>query len=145
MYTYFELATDVAADELPRYKTRAQEMPRDAKHALAWHIVSMYHGADAASAARQHFERTIIHKEVPDDLVEVRPRPSVGTQVALTDLMRQTGLVSSHSEARRFITQHAVSIDGQKITDPHSLIDLATRAPFVLKIGKRRFARIVWD
>jgi tyrosyl-tRNA synthetase len=73
------------------------------------------------------------------------PVPSVGTQVALPDLIRQAGLVGSTSEARRLIVQSAVSIDGQKITDPQCLIDLAARTPFVLKVGKRRFARIVWD
>ena len=119
--------------------------PRDAKHALAWHIVCKYHGEEAAAAARRHFERTIIHKEAPDDLVELRPVPSVGTQVALPDLLHQAGLVGSHSEARRLIVQRAVSIDGQKVTDPHCLIDLAARTPFILKVGKRRFARILWD
>jgi tyrosyl-tRNA synthetase len=142
---YFELATDVPTDELPRYATFAHTEPRNAKHALAWHIVRMYHGEEAAAAARQHFERTIINKEAPDSLVEIRPVPSVGTQVPLPDLIRQAGLVGSHSEVRRLIMQHAVSIDGQKMTDPHCLIDLAAHTPFVLKVGKRRFARIVWD
>jgi tyrosyl-tRNA synthetase len=145
MYAYFELATGVPTDDLPRYETLIRTEPRNAKHALAWHIVCLYHGEEAAAAARRHFERTIINKEAPDDLVEMRPVPSVGTQVALPDLIHQTGLVGSHSEARRLIVQHAVSIDGQKMTDPHCLIDLATRAPFVLKVGKRLFARIIWD
>ena len=69
----------------------------------------------------------------------------MGTQVALPDLIRQAGLVGSNSEARRLIVQGAVSIDGQKMTDPHCLIDLVARTPFILKVGKRRFARIVWD
>ena len=145
LYAYFELATDIPTEDLPRYETSAHTEPRNAKHALAWRIVRMYHGEEAASAARQHFERTIINKEAPDDLVEIRPVPSVGTQVALADLIRQAGLVNSHSEARRLIVQRAVSMNGQKVTDPHCLIDLATCAPFVLKVGKRRFARIVWD
>jgi len=145
IYPYFELATDIPTDELSRYETLAHTEPRNAKHALAWHIVQIYHGAEAASAARRHFERTIINKEAPDDLVEIRAVPSVGTQVALPDLIRQGGLVGSHSEARRLIMQRAVSIDGQKMTDPHCFVDLAARAPFVLKVGKHRFVRIVWD
>jgi tyrosyl-tRNA synthetase len=145
IYPYFELATDIPTDELSRYETFAQTEPRNAKHALAWQIVCMYHGEEAAFAARRHFERTIIDKEVPDALAEVQPVPSMGTQVALPDLICQAGLVGSHSEARRLIMQGAVSIDGQKMTDPHCLIDLEARTPCVLKIGKRRFARIVWD
>jgi tyrosyl-tRNA synthetase len=145
MCAYFELATDVPTDDLPRYETLVRTEPRNAKHALAWHIVCLYHGEEAAAEARRHFERTIINKEAPDDLIEMRPVPSVGTQVPLPDLIHQTGLVGSHSEARRLIVQHAVSMDGQKMTDPHCLIDLAARAPFVLKVGKRRFVRIIWD
>ena len=145
IYPYFELATDIPLDELPRYETFAQTEPRNAKHALAWQIVRMYHGEEAAFAARRHFERTIIDKEAPDALVEIWPVPSMGTQVALPDLIRQAGLVGSNSEARRLIVQGAVSIDGQKMTDPHCLIDLVARTPFILKVGKRRFARIVWD
>lgn len=145
LYAYFELVTDIPTEDLPRYETSVHTEPRNAKHALAWRIVRMYHGEEAASAARQHFERTIINKEAPDDLVEIRPVPSVGTQVALADLIRQAGLVDSHSEARRLIVQRAVSMNGQRVTDPDCLIDLAACTPFVLKVGKRRFARIVWD
>jgi tyrosyl-tRNA synthetase len=141
---YFELATDVPSDALQHYAGLAQSDPRNAKHELAWHIVRLYHGADAAQAARQHFERTIIHKEVPEEIETFHPRPAAGTQVPLPDLLRQAGLVASNSEARRLMVQQAVSIDGQKITDPHRVIDLAVHPSFVLKVGKRRFARIVW-
>jgi tyrosyl-tRNA synthetase len=109
IYPYFALATAIATKELPRYETLAHIEPRDAKHTLAWHIVCMYHGEKVASATRQYCERTMIIKEAPADLVAIRPGPSVGTQVALPELIRQTGLVGSRSEARRFIRQHAVS------------------------------------
>jgi tyrosyl-tRNA synthetase len=145
IYPYFELATDIAVDELPRYAVLARTTPRDAKHELAWHIVRLYHSEVAAQAARRHFERTIIHQEAPEELQAFHPVPAEGTQIPLPDLLRQARLVSSNSEARRLIVQRAVSIDGRKITDPHCVIDLAAHPLFVLKVGKRRFARIVWS
>ena len=139
IYRYAELATDVSTDELPDWKARAERDPRNAKHDLAFRIVQMYHGREAAQAARDHFERTVIRSEVPDDIPEVAvPEPRLG----IVDLVRRAGLAASNGEARRLIQQNAVSLDGDKVSDPFAEIDLAA-APLVLKVGKRRYARIV--
>jgi len=145
IYRYFELATDIPTEELPAKKEFAERDPRNAKHELAWTIVRMYHGEEAANRAREHFERTIIRGEAPEDLEPFRPTPDEGTRIALVNLIVQAELAPSKSEARRLIRQGAVSIDGERVTDEHLEIDLAQRAPFVLKVGKRRFARVVWD
>ena len=144
IYRYFELVTDVPVEELPRLKKMAEAHPRDAKHLLAWTIVRMYHGEEAANRARAHFERTVIRKEIPEDIPEVQPTPEEGSRISLPELLTQAGLASSKSEARRLIKQKAVSVEGEKVTDPHSILDLR-QAPFVVRVGKRRFARIVWD
>jgi tyrosyl-tRNA synthetase len=139
IYRYFELATDVPTEGLPAIARKVAANPRDAKHELAWTIVRMYHGEAAADAARAHFEKTVIRKEVPDELEEYRASGDVG----LLDLMRDAGLVASNGEARRLVQQGAVSIDGERVDDPTLRIDLASRAPFVIKAGKRRFVRVV--
>lgn len=145
IYRYFELATDIPTEELSAKKEFAQRDPRNAKHELAWTIVRIYHGEEAAQRARAHFERTIIRGEAPEDLASFRPTPDEGTCIELLNLIVQAGLAPSKNEARRLVRQHAVSIDGERVTDEHLTIDLAQRAPFVLKVGKRRFARIIWD
>ncbi|MDX1530323.1 MAG: tyrosine--tRNA ligase [Rhodothermales bacterium] len=139
IYRYFELATDVPTSRLAELERFAAENPRDAKHELAWTIIRMYHGAEAADAARQHFERTVIQGDVPEEMDEVAV---AGESVGLLDLMRQAGFASSNGEARRFVQQNAVSLDGEKVTDPYHEVDLAA-APLVLKVGKRRYARVV--
>ncbi|MEM1041766.1 MAG: tyrosine--tRNA ligase [Bacteroidota bacterium] len=139
IYRWVELATDVPTDDLPRWKTYADENPRDAKHDLAHTVVRMYHGAGAADAARRHFEKTVIQGGVPDDMPEVAVD---GETVGIIDLMRQAGFAKSNGEARRLVQQNAVSVDDEKVTDPFADIDLAG-APLVLKVGKRRFARVV--
>ncbi len=145
IYRYFELATDIPTELLPAKKEFAERDPRNAKHELAWTIVRMYHGEEAANRARAHFERTIIRKEAPEDLEPFQPTPDEGSCIALVNLIVQAGLAASKSEARRLVRQNAVSIDGERISDEHLVIDLARQAPFVLRVGKRRFARIVWD
>ncbi|MFQ5568543.1 MAG: tyrosine--tRNA ligase [Rhodothermales bacterium] len=145
IFRYFELATDVPTAELPRLKAFAEEDPRNAKHELALTIVRMYHGEEAARDARDHFEKTIIRREVPDEVPVFRPTPDEDGRIGLLALMSQAGLAQSNGEARRLVQQKAVSIDGDKITDPRLDIDLRERVPFVIKVGKRRFARIEWD
>ncbi len=144
IYRYFELVTDVSAEDLSRLKASAETNPRDTKHELALVIVGMYHGEAAAQAARAHFEKTVIRKEIPDDVPEFRPEPQEGSRIGLLLLLSQAGLAKSNSDARRLVGQQAVSIDGQKVTDPRLEIDLSERTPFLVKVGRRRFARIVW-
>jgi tyrosyl-tRNA synthetase len=135
----------VPTAELPRLKAYAEDDPRNAKHDLAFAIVQMYHGEEAAKAARQHFEKTVVQGDVPDDIEAFHPDPDEGTVIGLLNLMKQAGLTQSNSQGRRMVKQNAVSIDGEKVSDPYLDIDLATRPPFVLKVGKRRYAQIVWD
>ncbi len=139
IFRYFLLATDAPTEELDRLKEFAERNPRDAKHELAWTIVRMYHGVDAAKAARQHFEQTVIQGGVPDDMPEVAV---AGESIGIVDLIRQADFAASNGEARRLVQQNAVSLDDEKVTDIAHEVDL-NAAPLVLKVGKRRFARVI--
>lgn len=141
-YRWVELATDVPTEELPRWARYAADDPRNAKHDLAFALVRMYHGEDAARAAREHFERTVIQKETPDEIPDFTPDAPDG-KIGLLDLIRQAGLAASNGEARRLVQQGAVSIEGQRVDDAARVVDLSGEAPFVLKVGKRRFLRVV--
>ncbi len=142
IYRYFELATDVDTLDLPRMKVFAHDCPRDAKHALALTIVRMYHGGSAATAARAHFEQTVVRKRLPDQMPEYRPEDAANPMGVLS-LLTQAGLTRSNGEARRLIQQRGVSIDGKKVLNIALRVNVAARAPFVLQVGKRRFVRIV--
>ena len=145
IYRYAELITDVPTDDLPRVKQFAETNPRDAKAQLAGRIVEMYHGADAAAAAREHFEQTVVEGGTPDEIPEHTPDADPGQEVGLLNLMRHADLTESNSEGRRLIEQGAVSIDGTPVEDTGLYVDVSEAAPFVLKVGKRRYARIVWN
>jgi tyrosyl-tRNA synthetase len=145
IYTYFVLATDSPTEELENLKAFAASDPRNAKHELARSIVRMYHGVEAADAAREHFEKTVIKGEVPSDIDTFQPTPDEETRIGILNLMSQAGLTESNGEGRRMVQQNAVEIDGEKVRDIGMQIDLATATPFILKVGKRRYARIVWN
>ncbi len=141
IFRYAVLATDIPSGDLPRMQAFAAEDPRNAKHELAFTLVRMYHGREAAEAARAHFERTVIQKEAPQDIPEHQADAPEG-RLHLAALLTQSGLAASNSEARRLIAQGAVSIDGERV-DEAGEIDVAARAPFVLKAGKRKYVRVV--
>ena len=142
IYRYAELITDIPVEKLPAFEQFAEDNPRDAKHELARVIVEMYYDAEAATAAREHFEQTVVQGGTPDDMPEFAPEHADG-EMGLLNLMRAAGLTESNSEGRRMIKQNAVSIDGEKVDDTGLYINVAERAPFVLQVGKRRFVRVV--
>jgi len=145
IYRYVELVTDVPTDDLPTVKQFAQENPRDAKAQLARRIVELYHGEEAADAAGEHFEQTVVEGDAPDEISEFAPDAEPGQEVGLLNLMRHADLTESNSEGRRLIEQGAVSIDGETVEDTGLYVDVSQAAPFVLQVGKRRYARIVWN
>ncbi len=141
-YRYFELASDEDTHRLPELAEFCRTHPRDAKHRLAFSITRLYHGTPVARAAQEHFERTIIRKLVPDDVASFRPESD--GRIGLLNLLTQAGLTPSNGAARRLVEQGAVSIDGIRVTDSRREVDLANEAPFVVKVGRRRFLRILW-
>lgn len=143
IYRYVELVTDIPTEQLPKVKQFAESNPRAAKAQLARRIVKMYHGEEAADQAEEHFEQTVVEGGVPDDMPEYIPKTEDGAEVGLLNLMRHAGLTDSNSEGRRMIEQGAVTIDEEKVTDTGRYIDVAEEAPFVLQVGKRRFARVL--
>lgn len=138
IYTYFELVTDVALDELPKMKEKAQTDPRNAKHELAYAITKLYHGENGAKAAREHFEQTIINKQVPDDapVFEIQ----AGEVVRILEVISTLKFSQSNGETKRLIQQGGVSIDDEKISDVGYEFSLSKEDEKVLKVGKRKYA-----
>lgn len=137
IYTYYELVTDVDTAKLPAIKEKIESDPRNAKHDLAWTIVRMYHGEEAAKAAKNHFEQTVINKEVPDDAPEFLFE--TGEEIRLLDIVAETGFSPSNGETKRMIKQGGISIDDKKITDKNHSITFSEGDEFALKVGKRNF------
>lgn len=141
IYPYFELATDVDTSELAEIKRSLDDPevnPMDLKRRLARKLVAMYHGEGAARRAEEAFDKVFRRKEVPDEVPEyVLDRDNIW----IVRLLTSSGLASSNSEARRLIAQGGVYIDGQRVTDPN--LEVEFKGGEVVKVGKRRFLRVV--
>jgi tyrosyl-tRNA synthetase len=140
MLRYYELIT---TEDLGRVKTLH---PMEAKQSLGELIVARYHGIEAAKQARVAFQQKFQDREFPEEpdvrLTLKHSDLRDGQSISLVDLVAKTGLVPSKSEARRLIVQGGLEVDGQKSTDPSSVMLLAPGRSYRLKIGRRKFALV---
>jgi tyrosyl-tRNA synthetase len=143
IYTYFELASDVSNVELAQIKRQLEDAamnPRDLKRQLARTFVRMYHSSEEAQKAEAEFDRIFIEKDVPD-IIEEFTLETGATAQTLVGLLALTKLVSSKGEARRLIEQGGVSVNGDRVTDLNA--GIPSMKEFVLKVGKRKFLKII--
>ena len=75
---------------------------------------------------------------IPDDMPEHTLECPEG--IAIANLLKNIGLVSSTSEGMRMIKQGAVKIDGEKCSDNKQVIEHGFSG--VVQVGKRKFARV---
>jgi len=148
MESYFELLTSIPQEEYA--STLKESHPRDAKAQLAAAIVSDFHDEDAAKRAAEHFDRVFRRKENPEEMTTTTtpfsttstasPSSEEPAGVWIVDLIRAADFASSNSEARRLISQGAVRLDGERITD--STARVKVEGGEVLQVGKKRFTRL---
>jgi tyrosyl-tRNA synthetase len=137
---YARLAAGWSQSETDRLSTALAAgtgNPMDEKKRIAETVVTLYHGADAARAARDNFERTIQRGEMPAEIPE---RRFEGAHT-LVDVTLAAGFAESKRAAQRLIAEGAVKIDGSVVTDPKTPWD--TSRPAVLQVGSRKFVRVL--
>jgi len=136
---YFRLAADADDQKVEAIKSLLSDSktnPRDVKRELGRAIVKLYHGADEAQAAEQHFDKVIVQKDIPDEMDEVE----LESDQLLVDIITNAGLTKSKGEARRLIKQDAVKLDGAVCKDINQKLHAGKES--VIKVGKRRFLKV---
>lgn len=120
-----------------------QVNPRDLKDEMAREIVATYHGEDAAQEASEEFRRVFSQRELPSEMpdVEVAAEDLTNGAIWIIKLVRAAGFAPSNSEARRLVRQGGVRINDEPIKDDTASVVVKTGD--VLKVGRRRFGRIV--
>ncbi len=116
--------------------------PKKVKAEIARAIVAQYHSEQSAQEAEAEFERVFAEGQVPAEMPEVTIGPDLApeNEIELIRLLRHCGFASSNSEARRLIEQGGVTINGGPIDDPRAKTKITDGD--VLRVGKRRFARL---
>jgi tyrosyl-tRNA synthetase len=168
MWPYFDLVTDRTPEEVAALAEEVKsgaKHPMDVKMALAKEIIAGYHGEAAAEKAAAEFQRVFRDRQEPEEMQEFVLKPlltavsiqSRGKDVVasqtITGLSTQSekwsrilpylGLASSTSEAERVIKQGGFELDGNVVLNPAVKLDLTSSATYTLRLGKKKFLRIV--
>jgi tyrosyl-tRNA synthetase len=143
MWRYFELLSFHPIGEIAEWRRQVDHEclnPRDVKFKLAEELVARFHGVEAGRHALAAFIERFQKGALPEDLAEVQVRSRDG-RLPIANLLKESGLVASTSEALRLIQQGAVRIDGERVKSGG--LELATGSRHVYQVGKRRIAKIM--
>ena len=140
MPSWFTLAVDAEdsyVDEISKKLDSNSMNPMELKRELARKIVAIYYDENKAIEAENHFNQVTVSKGIPDEIEEFK---LTGDEL-LVNIIADSGLLKSRSEARRMIKQSAVKIDGKTVSDIQYKV--SSSLSFILKVGKRKFLKVI--
>lgn len=137
---YFELATDEHPNRIEaiRKEIDAGKNPRDIKYSLAEIITRLYHTEDEVIQAKKYYDTAFSKKAVPNQIPELVVKAH-SRLVEIIPLLVEKGFIKSNGEFRRMVQQNGVQLNQQKLDN----IDVTPENGDVLKIGKKRFIKII--
>jgi tyrosyl-tRNA synthetase len=140
MWRYYELLSckELREIQAARHAVESGTLhPMEVKKSLAGELVGRFHGRAAAEVAREYFETRYQKKTVPK---AVRKQFSAPRPIWICRLLVDLEFAKSSTEARRLVSQGAVRVDGQIISDVN--FQFTGDVHRVLEVGKNRIAQL---
>lgn len=133
---YLKKLTFLSKEEIEKIEREHKEKPelRIAQKALAHEVIKFLHGEEEANKARETSE-AIFSGKVSEDMPAITVKST-----NILDILVESELAPSKSEARRLVEQGGVSIDGEKVENPNFIVSVSE---FVLQKGKKKIVKIV--
>ena len=140
MWEWYELLSFKQLEDIETLKNEVKDgmNPRDAKILLAEEIIERFHSKQDAENAKNTFLDRFQKGAKPKDIESFSI--SLDDDIAIGNLLKESGLVQSTSEAMRLVKQGAVKINDEKIDDPKLSIERSQE--LLVQVGKRRFLKI---
>ena len=140
MWRWFELLSFRPINEVNELKKEVKSgmNPRDTKILLAEEIIERFHSKEDAENAKNTFLDRFQKGAKPKDIETFSI--SLDDHIAIGNLLKESGLVQSTSEAMRLVKQGAVKINDEKIDDPK--LSIKKNQELLVQVGKRRFLKI---
>ena len=138
MSSYARLVTRWTVEKIEGFEKDIEQgklHPKDAKMALAEEITAAFFDEEKAEKAKEHFISLFQKHDTPEDIIEFKPKG----EPVLLEILVDSGLVRSKSQARRLIQQNGVKIEGETASDPYEVLS----PPVIVQVGKRRFVKVV--
>jgi tyrosyl-tRNA synthetase len=167
MWTYYDLVTDRTPNEIAALKKEVASgatHPMDVKMALAQEVIAGFHGQEAARKAAENFQRVFRDRQAPAEMKEIRLTRATdglrasfqtaanpwegkflacGPKVKWSAVLAWLGEAVSISEVERIIKQNGFEIDGGLVSDPTARLDADRAVTYDLRLGKKKFLRII--
>ena len=143
MWRYYELLSFKSNAELATLRASVDDglvSPNAAKADLAKELIARFHDPEAAERASKSAGNKFKAGDIPDQMPEMLVQGDADGGIPLAVLLRETGLAKSSSEARGFISQGAVRINGGLETDLQYRVN--SGETHVFQCGKKRFVRV---
>ena len=136
---YWKLCIPMKQSELQKIKNKIKQSENlmEVKLELAKSIVALYHDTESAKRAEETFIKTFSKQELPNEIPIIKIDAA---KINIIDLLVETNLVDSKSEARRMIKQNAIKIDQNLMDDIKAIIKIEPN--MVIQVGKRKFVKI---
>ena len=140
MWRWFELLSFRPINEVNELKKEVKSgmNPRDTKILLAEEIIERFHSKEDAENAKKTFLDRFQKGAKPKDIETFSI--SLDDDIAIGNLLKESGLVQSTSEAMRLVKQGAVKINDEKIDDPK--LSIEKNQELLVQFGKRRFLKL---
>ena len=139
MWRYYELLSTKSLKEIEELKAGVENKtlhPKDVKDSLAIEIVDRFHGEGKGEEAKAEFKKVFAKKDIPTDLDEY----TFEVDSWICQVLVDSKLVNSTSQARRDVKAGAVKINQEKVTDDKlNLVE----GEYILQKGKKNFAKIL--
>lgn len=134
---YFILGTN---EDIRKIKEiQSGKNPMEVKKELAKIIVTELHNEKEALSAKENFEKTVQNKEMPNDI----QTKVINETQTVVDVLIESGLVSSKSEAKRLLEQKGVTVNDKQVTDGTVIFNSLTKnGEAFIRVGKRKFVKI---
>lgn len=148
MWRYFELLSSNSLAQIEKWKNECENgrNPRELKVILAKEITSRYHSKSDAEDAHREFEarakQGVIPKDIPQFQININLENN--SEIKVGELFKRVGLVASTSEYLRKVSEGAVRVNGDKISDKNLSINIKNHAELIAQVGKHRFAKIIF-
>jgi tyrosyl-tRNA synthetase len=172
MWSYYELVTDRTPEEIAAFKKEVAAgklHPMDLKMRLAQEVISDFHNAEAARQAAENFQRVFRDRQAPESMKEIKiaiqraydgtylayeikdtggkiigsfPSPLLGKEKWVKVLVALKEIESA-SEGERLLKGGGFEVNNGVVKDPSTRLDLTRHHEYVVRVGKKKFLRII--
>lgn len=132
--------------EISEIKELCQKDIREAKKILAFEVTKLVHGEEEAIKAKETAEELFTKKGISENM----PTKTISKDklnINIVDLLVETNLVTSKSEARRLIEQNGISVNNEKVSSVNELItkDKLNERFIIIQKGKKIFLKVIFE